>query len=767
MAKKIIYASGSAVLDQDRPDENLHSDQTVQINYKKQLLLQFPFPTDIQYKKINSVTAYVYVAGFRDPYGTGVTHYDTVNISGLQKPFDENVVTWNKRPAARSVFTPSSTSVQETEVPKYVFGSTRDYFPWLKEIITAGIIVHGGAGYLVVATSRYATKAYLEIEYEPETSAPTVGGVSKPYFASAADQEFEWTQSMPDTLTTMQANRTLFQWRVKGNSSYNTVVSTGTYPTNRKTKIPANTFPIGTIEWRYVVETDAGSAGYSPWYESIVQPPKATNLSPGAGAYTPKRLPAVFTWDINQFNGSGKTPITMEQARATVYWRVTGTTTTKSIAISGGEQKVTIPANTFTADSIDWKVTAITTTGATADSDWVTVSTIEELSTAVPLSPKGVIVDSTVVNRFVWAHIISTGTAQTKAELQRSTDHATWSALGTVTGSDTFFDVPKGTFTAKTNFWRVRTYNSDGKPGAWSDSAEFIAVVAPETPGVTATRLSPRPSISWQTTEQQAYQIELDGELIGGTQYGSTKQWRSPKYLSDGMHVVRVRVQSEYGLWSDWGSAALPITNVPGENIQLHANVDNEASLVWSTSGKYDFYIVERDGVAIAKTEELLFVDSLAKGTVRYRIRGGFAENDNYGLSNEEEHTVHPKYNVLYDLETGEWLTLKHSGLLSQPFARNLSRAISEIQLSGAVYPIVERGIAKTTTYDGNVVFFDQNESAKFEGMVGDLVCLKTVALGGCIGYLNEVSGTVNQYKQSYSFMIVQIDHEEEIDIDS
>ena len=61
----------------------------------------------------------------------------------------------------------------------------------------------------------------------------------------------------------------------------------------------------------------------------------------------------------------------------------------------------------------------------------------------------------------------------------------------------------------------------------------------------------------------------------------------------------------EYGLWSDWGSAALPVTNVPGENIQLHANVDNEVSLVWSTSGKYDFYIVERDGVAISRLREI------------------------------------------------------------------------------------------------------------------------------------------------------------------
>ena len=54
------------------------------------------------------------------------------------------------------------------------------------------------------------------------------------------------------------------------------------------------------------------------------------------------------------------------------------------------------------------------------------------------------------------------------------------------------------------------------------------------------------------------------GKLSGGTHYGTEKTWTSPAYLSDGSHTVRVRVQNQYGMWSDWGAAALPVTNTPG-----------------------------------------------------------------------------------------------------------------------------------------------------------------------------------------------------------
>lgn len=104
----------------------------------------------------------------------------------------------------------------------------------------------------------------------------------------------------------------------------------------------------------------------------------------------------------------------------------------------------------------------------------------------------------------------------------------------------------------------MRTYNADGIAGEWSDAAQIVVIAAPTAPSIQIKSTGPRPSISWQTSEQEAYQVELDGKLSGGTHYGTEKTWTSPAYLSDGSHTVRVRVQNQYGMWSDWGAAALP-----------------------------------------------------------------------------------------------------------------------------------------------------------------------------------------------------------------
>ena len=97
----------------------------------------------------------------------------------------------------------------------------------------------------------------------------------------------------------------------------------------------------------------------------------------------------------------------------------------------------------------------------------------------------------------------------------------------------------------------------------------------------------PRPEIRWQSDEQQAYQVEIDGVYTSGTRFGTGKTWKAPFYLADGNYTVRVRVQNEYGFWSPWGTAALPVTNVPGGAITLTAEGGIEAALSW-TPGSFD-----------------------------------------------------------------------------------------------------------------------------------------------------------------------------------
>nr|DAG66671.1 MAG TPA: Oligo alginate lyase [Caudoviricetes sp.] len=488
-----------------------------------------------------------------------------------------------------------------------------------------------------------------------------------------------------------------------------------------------------------------------------------SNLAPSSGSIVPANV-TTFSWAEA---ATGVCYESITRASAKFCWRKSASDTVKEIVVPGTATSITIPANTFSGDSIQWQISATSNSGVTTTSDWMTLSLTDVESTAVAVAPDRAVLDGSSDNVFKWEHVISTGTAQTKAELQQSTDGSTWTALATVTGAANTWTAPAGTFTSGTKYWRVRTYNSRGAAGAWSAAKQFIVLAAPATPPVSIVSTEPRPDIRWQSDEQQAYQVEIDGVYASGTRFGTGKTWKAPFYLADGNYTVRVRVQNEYGFWSPWGTAALPVTNVPGGAITLTASTENAVTLVWVDSGNYDFYIVYRDGTPIAKAEGPGYVDNMAIGACTYQVRGCYSDNDYYGVSAEVSVSVTPEYNGLYDMDAGEWLTMKYSGLTNQPVTRSISRSIAEVRLSGYTYPVAERSKAKTATYDGNVVFLSRDSAEKFEGMIGHLVCLKLHPSGGCIGYLNEVSGEVNQYKSVYSFMVTQIEYEEEIDIDS
>lgn len=437
---------------------------------------------------------------------------------------------------------------------------------------------------------------------------------------------------------------------------------------------------------------------------------------------------------------------------------------------AGDAPNVTVPAGTISGESIDWRVIAKTNANQTLTSDWMTLSVEDVPPTAWAISPKDVVVDGSKDQIFIWGHASSTGTAQSKTDLQKSPDGSTWTTLATVTGAARQWTCPAGTLTSSIKYWRVRTYNADGIAGEWSDAAQIVVIAAPTAPSIQIKSTGPRPSISWQTSEQEAYQVELDGKLSGGTHYGTEKTWTSPAYLADGSHTVRVRVQNQYGMWSDWGAAALPVTNTPGASITLTVQASSVADLSWQTSGSYDFYLVYRNGKPIAKLTQTQYTDELSSGSTTYQVRGCYADSSNYGLSSAVTVTITTgQYVTLYGIASGKKVTLKHCGLKNQPVQNAINRDIQYIFMYGSTYPHAERSEFVTKKVGGTAVFLPGEDKAGFDALIGELVCLKTQSGEMVIGYLNETSDTsrVNPDKSVVNFSIQQIDYAEVIDIDS
>lgn len=496
---------------------------------------------------------------------------------------------------------------------------------------------------------------------------------------------------------------------------------------------------------------------------------KAENFAPSSGAFVNRTQKNTFTWDTTDDTDLTQTCFAeIKQTSAVFEWRVKNASTSKTISVSGSTTACTVPANTFPSGTLEWRVKVTANSGTTTTSAWQEITTTDVTPTAKPVSPSGIVIDATIVNRFSWKHIISTGTPQSKADLQWSADGTTWNTLATVTGKNQYYDVPANKFTSGTKYWRVRTYNTDNTASEWSDKAEFIAINAPSAPSIVIQSTGPRPRITWQTSEQEAYQLTLSSGYASGTVYGTEKAWRAPVYLADGSYTIRVRVQNKYGMWSEWSAAALPVSHTEGEAITLTVTAGHEAALTWQTAGSYDFYLIERDGVAIARTTQKQYVDHTSIGSVTYRVRGCYADSDNYGVSNAVTAEILPDTAMICDLESGTWQRLPLSETILRTNRISRAATISTVHLSGLAYPVAERTEFRDMAMQISCAFTAKNRAAALalEALVGRLVCAKTTQGDMATGYLTALEKNADAIMSRYSFEIQNIHREEAITLD-
>lgn len=499
--------------------------------------------------------------------------------------------------------------------------------------------------------------------------------------------------------------------------------------------------------------------------DSNVQP-KLTTPAPASGVRLNKAAAIKFSTSFAQtdvFTIKSLTP-----ASGTFEYRLKGasSTTTAAATISSTTISYTAPANTFAAGEYEYRFTVTDDLGQTASTAWSSFDTRDTISTATADEPSGTLCDGDQPISFRWTHINESGSAQTKAELQKSADGSTWTTLATVMGSANEYSAPAGTFASGTWFWRVRTYNLDNAAGAWSDAASFVTVSAPSTPKVIV-QASPRPLITWQTNEQSAYQIQLD-TAVDTTDYGSGKSWRSPVYLDDGLHVARVRVQNSYGVWSEWGRATFTVSHTASGAVVLTVDADHRAELSWSYAGSWTEFVVYRDGVAIAKTTDYSYTDDYSVGTVRYQVRACASdETYNYSLSNEVTVSVMPETVMLSALGSGKWLFLRLSTAQHRTNTIKASRTFSLTHLSGRKFPEAELTEFCDRSISVSYATDDVAEKTALEALMGSPVCLKTPGGKMVIGILDTLSETESMFYSSYNFAVNQMHYQEEVNLDA
>lgn len=382
--------------------------------------------------------------------------------------------------------------------------------------------------------------------------------------------------------------------------------------------------------------------------------------------------------------------------------------------------------------------------------------------TATTTKPKNTYAGSWDTINFEWTYASREGLAQKKYELQyKDASHTDWTALASAESANTNVNIPPNTFAAGIVKWRVRCTNANNQVSAWSEEASFTAQGKPPTPTVYATS-SPRPEITWTGEGQLAYQIKIDNAVLH-TAYSTDGRYKVKEYLADGAHIAAVRIQNEYGLWSDWGTAVFTVANTPGAPITLFAAGGEKAALAW-TETDYEAYYVYRDDIPIAKTTGHTYTDQMAIGTHKYKVRG--VAGDSYSMSNEATVTLSVDAPEIAALGEMQWLRLEYSTAQNSPLGVSAYQDVAYQFYAGRRYPVAETSQQITKIYSFNAAFNDAAQAAAFEGLLGKTVIYRDQHGCLCTGPLMGFELSADQFFRAFSCSVQQTDNNERIEHD-
>lgn len=313
--------------------------------------------------------------------------------------------------------------------------------------------------------------------------------------------------------------------------------------------------------WQFYSQRYPNSA-YHPYVRitySDIPPGPPTGLYPNGGTIS-TRDGIRFSWSHNSKEG-------LPQKAFVLQYSFNGGSTWTTIQQTSSDQYYEIGPNVFPESGIvTWRVKTIDTNDTESEFSAASFTLgILPQKAPIPVSPVSQYVMEGNPVRFEW---VFTGGSekdyQAKFVLQYSADGGnTWTTVEQ-TSSNTNYMVPAGTFLKGNVSWRVKTYNQWGDESPYSDTKMFTVIGVPAVPLITEITNKSRPTIKWQTQEQQLFELEIikDGDIIysTGVMPDSTREYSVPVYLDNGEYIVRLRVVNEYSLFSDWAEKRFAIS---------------------------------------------------------------------------------------------------------------------------------------------------------------------------------------------------------------
>ena len=550
----------------------------------------------------------------------------------------------------------------------------------------------------------------------------------------------------------------ILYWRKVDDPDYTEIEIAGN---TKHAEIPANTLPTNAqVQW-YLKGTDSGGTVHQTTALTFktLKTQVTVQDSPTSGYWDP-RYAMTFSWFLS--SPAGDYP----QASASIFWKESEDDEYTEIEIAGNTKEYTFAANFFpTASSIDWYIEATDTGGYTSQTETFTFSTEATTANALCVRPIGRVEDGTKPITFEWIVTNDDGSAPTRTVILWKYDTETalqWKTLLDTTSEIYSYTVPPETFEAGAIEWKVSAYNRDDVEGP-ANEASFICLNAPAEPtGLTATPV-PRTTVRWQSGGQQAYEITIDGVIVKKEYGPGVYSYQQEEPLSDGEHLITVRVQGIYGLWSNPAETSIYVENDPAVDITLGGVFDLDAALSW----EYDSTVTDprpmvyRDGIRIAALHEKLdFTDRFVLGEHSYYIEL-WDSDGNYSRSNTVTGTMEAAWPQIASVEGGNWISLRLSENSNRSAGFQWSVSNSLQHVLGADYPIMEIGHEKSFIGSFDCAFRTPAEARAFEALNGRRVIMKTFGQQAMTGVLTAYDKKIGIFYVSYSFTLRRIHLEE------
>ena len=489
--------------------------------------------------------------------------------------------------------------------------------------------------------------------------------------------------------------------------------------------------------------------------------------SGATSGYVNPRTATRFSWRYvpNDSTGYVCADSSFGQTSAIFYWKKSTDENYTAINISGNTQEITVAANTFpTGSTINWYISGPDDGNTTSQTSVYSFSTAAGTVTTTPISPKNSIVSNNSEITFTWTYSSTDGYAPSRQVFmwKRITDDS-WTTLAEFNDARTTYTAPAYTFPSGELYWGVVPYNIDDVAGT-GNSAKIISYGAPDTPVVYATG-TPFMTITWQSDDQQSYEIRI-GDRQYGPYFGEEKSFNVPDYFEDGNYLVEVRVVGAYGLWSEWGGSLVTIENEPSENVVLSGNSGVDCALSWETEEATADFLVYRDGVQIAHTENTYFLDRFALGEHVYYVVNRLTDG-NYSKSNDVTLTATIEYTCIAALSGGNWVEIQYTLKNQSDISIEQTQDSFYNHLASSVFPsaVLSRYQEMNLSYSAVFLYNQSEDHQKFAALFGQPVILKLKDGSIFVGVFDTVAKVVKKhYYTSYSFTMRRIEWEDYID---